>query len=153
MEYTLEHLANNAKELSHATGRFTGYYDGGKGKIDINYSSILTVLIQQTGRLCDAYASDLFIQWNAMFDRITDSEVLSKATSEGYTESFLFGIRDTGVDHTEWVLGNLKDYKQYGTYYYRDIYVVKVTVKNAYISFANDEFEGDIEMTLGKCSY
>ena len=30
---------------------------------DINTSGILTQLIQDAGRYCDSYASDLFIQW------------------------------------------------------------------------------------------
>ena len=52
---------------------------------DINYSSILTKLIQECGRLCEAWASDLFITWNSI------EQKLKEKTME--TSTYLFGIR------------------------------------------------------------
>ena len=40
----------------------TGSYNPLEGKWEINYSSILTRLIQEAGRWCEYYASDLFVQ-------------------------------------------------------------------------------------------
>lgn len=39
---------------------------------DINYSSILTKLIQECGRLCEFYASDLFITWNSIVQKLKE---------------------------------------------------------------------------------
>ena len=58
--------------------------------IDINYSSILTRLIQEAGRYCESYASDLFIYWKRI-DTQLDNESIEDQT-------LLFGFREFGVD-------------------------------------------------------
>ena len=41
----------------------TGSYNLLEGKWEINTSFILTRLIQEAGRWCESFASDLFVQW------------------------------------------------------------------------------------------
>ena len=45
------------------------------GKPSINLSSILTVLIQEAGRWCRSYASDLFIYWSSLQKQSPGSEL------------------------------------------------------------------------------
>ena len=61
-------------------------------KWELNYSDILTRLIQDAGRYCDNYASDLFIIWKYCVE-----EKLLSANLESYTVTF--GFYDTGVEH------------------------------------------------------
>lgn len=73
----------------------SGSYNRSENKWEINYSSILTRLIQEAGRWCEHYASDLFILWN----------VLNRKLEEGTmgTETFVFAMYDCGVHHhKEW---------------------------------------------------
>lgn len=42
------------------------------GKPSINLSSILTVLIQEAGRWCRSYASDLFIYWSSLQKQVDE---------------------------------------------------------------------------------
>ena len=88
---------------------------------EINYSSILTKLIQECGRLCESYASDLFITWN----RIVRN--LEEKTLETSVE--LFGIREMGVDHKEFVLSRYNNDGYLAMYKYRKIYRLDITVE------------------------
>lgn len=65
------------------------------GGIDINYSSILTRLIQEAGRYCESYASDLFLDWKKIDKQLDDESIES--------QSLLFGFRESGVDHAEFI--------------------------------------------------
>ena len=87
---------------------------------EINYSSILTKLIQECGRLCERYASDLFIDWQSIEDKLKDG------TME--TSVYLFGIREDGVDHAEFILSRYNN-DSYARYEYRKIYRLDVVVK------------------------
>lgn len=75
----------------------TGRFSSSSGRYEINYSGILTRLIQEAGRFCEAYASDLFIDWQTVEAFIND-------IGDGETGYFLFGFRQYGVDHTEFVI-------------------------------------------------
>ena len=87
---------------------------------DINYSSILTKLIQECGRLCEAWASDLFITWN-IIDR-----KLKEKTME--TSTYLFGIREMGIDHNEFILNRYENNGCFAMHEYRKIYRLDVVV-------------------------
>lgn len=89
---------------------------------DINYSSILTKLIQECGRLCEAWASDLFITWNSIEQKLKDK------TME--TSTYLFGIREMGVDHNDFVLIRYNNDGYRGRYEYRKIYRLDVVVND-----------------------
>lgn len=62
-----------------------------KGRWDINYSDILTQLIQSCGRYCQRYASDLFIDWQAIVEELGKGEPINA--------KYIFAIRTNGVDH------------------------------------------------------
>lgn len=93
----------------------------GRG-FDINYSSILTKLIQECGRLCEAWASDLFITWNSI------EQKLKEKTME--TSTYLFGIREMGVDHNDFILMRYNNDGYCAKYEYRKIYRLNVIVED-----------------------
>ena len=72
------------------------------GRYDINYSDILTFLIQKAGTICKHYASDLFISWESVMRELDHSEI--------ERDKFLFGFREMGVDHNTWVLSRYNNY-------------------------------------------
>lgn len=60
----------------------------------VNYSRILTILIQEAGRVCADYASDLFISWESLLDE-AEKKMKEKAD---FTLTTFFGFREQGVD-------------------------------------------------------
>ncbi len=68
-----------------------GYMKNAKQHQAINYSSILTKLIQDAGRLCDIYASDLFIYWQC---KIVEPLKKGELRSQIYT----IELRQNGVE-------------------------------------------------------
>ena len=108
------------------TGTWSRSIFGTEMEWNINYSSILTKLIQDAGRYCDAWASDLFIIWKYDVDNR-----LQNRDTQSFT--IKFGFRDTGVDHDD-SLDTEMEYKTVETnyknnhYYYRKIDTLTVTV-------------------------
>lgn len=102
---------------------------------DINYSDILTKLIQYADRYCERYASDLFIIWkynveNKLKDRNLESFTLR------------FGFRESGVDHEvsndsekTSITNNVKNC---GQYYYRKIATLEVEIDKENIKMTLD---------------
>ena len=105
----------------------TGSYNPLEGKWEINTSSILTRLIQEAGRWCESYASDLFVQWKYRIDQKLDNGTL-------YTDTFVFAFRDSGVDSEEWYENHKNEHN-----YYRAVWFLDVETN-----------EGKIKMTLHK---
>ncbi len=104
-----------------------GSYNTYERKWEINYSSILNRLIQEAGRWCEHFASDLFVLWKYNIDKKLDDGTLD-------TENFVFAFRQGGVD------GNSYYEKRKGEhYYYRSVWFLDVTV-----------IDGKIEMKLHK---
>ena len=99
---------------------------------EINYSSILTKLIQECGRLCESYASDLFVDWNGI------QQKLKEKTME--TSAYLFGIREMGVDHSEFVLSRYNN-NSHAYYEYRKIYRLDVIIEGDSIRMKLYEIE------------
>lgn len=88
---------------------------------EINYSSTLTHLIHYAGRYCECYASDLFLIWSSLLDRLENRE---------YTgEKLILGFRESGVDKNETVVKNYNA----NWYYYRKIVTIEIDVKNGVI--------------------
>ena len=73
-----------------------GYVSSCSGVYEVNYSSILTRLIQEAGRFCEQFASDLFIDWKSIEKQIDCADVLDLV--------FLFGFRQSGVDGNSFIL-------------------------------------------------
>ena len=92
-----------------------------------NYSSILTRLIQDTGRFCLHYASDLFILWDVATMFLGQISVWGGGQDE---VGFAFGIREDGVDDAGSVAQNLAKGLNY---YYRMIYVLETSRKDGTI--------------------
>jgi len=90
-------------------------------KSNINISSIWTKLIQEAGRWCKHYASDLF--WD--FKKI--DQKIENGTLE--TESYLFGFRECGVDHDSFIFSRYNN-QIYDTasFEYRAIWRLDITV-------------------------
>lgn len=99
----------------------------------INYSSILTRLIQECGRLCESYASDLFITWNGI------AQKLKEKTME--TSAYLFGIREMGVDHNEFILNRYNNDGCHAKHEYRKIYRLDIIVEDDLIRMELYEIE------------
>ena len=101
---------------------------------DINYSDILTELIQYAGRFCEYYASDLFIIWKCCVeDKLKDRDLES--------HSITFGFRKLGVDHdvstdTERIVvaKNLKK----NDYYYRKVAKLDIIIDGSNITMRLD---------------
>lgn len=96
-------------EIYNEDGQF-GIDPSGTSHVELNYSGILTRLIQEAGRWCRRYASDLFIDWRSIDKKLEDGTLESG--------TYLFGFREDGVDHTEFVLsrynrnhGSCKEYR------------------------------------------
>lgn len=104
-----------------------GFYNMLKHKWEINYSSILNRLIQEAGRWCEHYASDLFIQWKYRIDSKLDDGTLE-------SDTFVFAMYDNGVHHKEWWENRKSEYN-----YYRAVWFLDVETN-----------EGKIKMTLHK---
>ena len=95
-------------------------------RTNINWSDIQTILIKKAGLLCENYASDIIIDIDsikAILDNIRDltEPVISIA-----------GIRESGVDHDEFVLSQINSYESnhhtgYTKLYYRAILAVEIT--------------------------
>ena len=92
---------------------------------NLNYSSILTQLIQYAGRYCESYASDLFIIWKYNVEnKLKDPDL------ENYT--IWFGFREMGVDNDkstdEERIAVRKNMKE-NPYYYRKVAKLDVIVE------------------------
>ena len=109
-------------------GRFSVY----SGRYEINYSGILSTLIGEAGRFCEAFASDLFIDWSFVVDYI-------KNASENARMSYLFGFRQYGVDHAEYVLNRYNNEQGYAKHNYRSLWRLDVVTEGK-----------EIKMTLGR---
>lgn len=105
----------------------TGKYNPLERKWEINTSSILTRLIQEAGRWCEHFASDLFIQWKYEIDKKLDDGTLESGT-------FVFAMYKSGIHHKEWYENHKSEYN-----YYRAVWFLDVTTD-----------EGKIEMILHK---
>lgn len=94
LQYKDEQIAT-LRSIIAGTITETGSYNRLKDKWEINYSSILSRLIQEAGRWCEHFASDLFVQWKYEIDK-----ELNNGTLE--TNTFVFAFRNSGVDHKEY---------------------------------------------------
>lgn len=131
VEFEIRYRDEQIKDLKEGlagTKREKGAFCREKGNWRINYSSILSKLIQEAGRWCEHYASDLFILWSVIDRRLKDGTL--------GTESFVFAFRASGVD-SENAYKLHQDMNDRN--YYRAVWVLDVVVN-----------EDEIEMVLHK---
>lgn len=117
-DFEIDYRDEQIKDLKEAlagTKRQIGYFKPLKGKWEINYSSILTKLIQEAGRWCEYYASDLFITWHNIDKNLDDGTMK--------TEQFVFGFRNNGVDHKGWYELHKNDVGRYRAVWFLDVIV------------------------------
>ena len=103
----------------------TGSYNPLEGKWEITYSSILTRLIQESGRWCEHYASDLFILWKYNVEQKLDNGTLETGT-------LVFAMYDSGVHKNDY-------YNERKNGNYRAVWFLDIETN-----------EGKIKMTLHK---
>ena len=89
--------------------------------IDINYSDILSRLIQEAGRYCEHYASDLFITWSRIDQSLRDGSIESGVE--------MFGFREMGVDHTGFIFSRAENNHRTFEYEYRSIWKLEIEVE------------------------
>lgn len=102
---------------------------------DLNTSSILTRLIQEAGRWCKSYASDLLIDWISV-----DEAIRNNGLESG---SHLFGFRENGVDGERFILSRYNGNSPAPSLEYRAIWRLDITVDND-----TEDGRQDIEMAL-----
>ena len=88
---------------------------------EVNYSDILTKLIQEAGRWCERYASDLFIDWNIIENKRHDRNWQSG--------NYFFGFRKNGVDGLSFILNRLVENSEV----YRSVWMLKVEIENDFV--------------------
>lgn len=89
-------------------------------EMNVNLSSILTILIQEAGRWCISYASDLFIYWQSMLEKMSLEELKS--------DSMLFGFRERGIDNALSIFHKYERDRIVTSYEYRAIWRLDVAV-------------------------
>jgi hypothetical protein len=117
------------KDLVNGNVKANGYKwldNHGNIRWEINTSSILTKLIKIAGRLCDDYASDLFILWSCDID-----EPLKAGNMESQT--FVFAFYDSGI-HSGIHHKCLWDIYKDDDSYYREVWFLDVTINGDKIS-------------------
>lgn len=72
---------------------------------NINTCSVLTRIIQETGRFCERFASDMFITWQSV-EKLYNGR-MDIDCPETYYETF--AIRRNGVDGNTFLMCRLKD--------------------------------------------
>lgn len=128
LQQELEFKDMQIKELQDIiNGKITEKGSLQYGKWEINYSSILTKLIQEAGRWCKFFASDLFILWDLNIETPLKEKTIN-------TGAFVFAFRESGVDG----LGHYAYHKDEPNYY-RAVWFLDIIIE-----------EGKITMTLHK---
>lgn len=108
-----------------------------KGRLcsNINYSEILSRLINEAGQVCRSYSSDLFISWeNLLLD-------ISKTEEENAEIIRYFGFREFGVDHEAYVKTRLSAPDCYGDHPYYSIFKLTVSLKGDRIEMKLEQLE------------
>ena len=136
--YTLENFAMKTV-IEEATGNWSKDSFSSKECWNINYSSILTFLIQKAGKICKRYASDLFASWSSLEDEMKQDGL------EYNGGKYLFGFRESGVDHNVYVLSRLNNYgAERLEKDIKELYLLEVSIDKESLPWC------EIRMQLGK---
>lgn len=138
--YTLEDLTMESV-MKETTGEWSNDIFSGEKCWNINYSDILTFLIQKAGTICKNYASDLFISWISLENKM-------KQEGQEYAGGkYLFGFRESGVDHDNYVLSRLNNYgAERLKKDVQELYMLEISIKKSDVYYMGNE----IKMQLGK---
>lgn len=99
-----------------------GSFNRLKRSWEINYSSILTKLIQEAGRWCEYYASDLFIGWKYNIENKLEDGTIESGR-------YVFAIRDSGVDGKEWYENHKDEHNYYRAVWFLDVEIEDDKIK------------------------
>ena len=127
MAMYFEAFQNTGKEI-----KTEGYVY--QGKTEINMSSIYTKLIQEAGRYCDFYASDLLF----------DIDKIHKIIQSGESGTVYIGFRNSGVDGNEFI--SVREPSVIDSEYHA---IYRVEIKQT----EDDYYERKIIVTLNKVWY
>lgn len=104
------------------TGEVCDHPDNFNNPVSINISDITTFLIQNVGRYCDRYASDLLISHESLINTINNLNPDRK------TEYLWLGLRESGVDGIAYIIANIKNHSpEYIAAYYRKVFCIKIS--------------------------
>lgn len=114
-------------------------------KTNINMSNLYTKLIQEAGRFCDCYASDL----------IYDIDAIREAIDNHKSRKFYMGFRESGIDHNSFIEcrtpSEIRDYRviwkltlKFTEDDYYD-YKITATLCKVYYSHSEHEFKEVIQ--------
>ena len=122
-----EHLLDHLDRLQHETITAEGtvcteaVFGRNHSLWEINTSSILTKLIQEAGRWCENFASDLFIRWREI------QKGLETATVE--PGRYVFAFRENGVDGSADYMNYSDACGSYDSYsYYRAVWILDISI-------------------------
>ena len=123
---------DNADVSQSATGSINAPWskNGNSENVSINTSGILTELIQNAGRFCQSYASDLFIDWESIQGYLNK---LVYNNNNNTSELFIMGIRKNGIDGIRFTYSRAADFHKNDTSmydYYSKIYALRIDVDN-----------------------
>lgn len=113
-------MEETKKELAFTEGKYV-YKNSNpsEGKWEINYSNILTKLIQAAGSTCESYASDLFIDWPSVVTEINQNKAEEI--------NFLFGFRDSGIDYRSYTSQSSRRTLPLVAKEYKKVYLLNTT--------------------------
>ena len=137
--YTVDSFKIN--EYAYKPITASGYTFDASAPFSVNDSDILTRLIQEAGRFCEHYASDLFI------DYMSVREYIENTVGELHSEpaaTFLFGFRENCVDGNEYILSHYSNDGKNARYAYRSMWRLDITKSRG------EYGERKIEMVLGR---
>lgn len=111
-----------AKPLFSDTGEVYDNPYNFSNPVNINISDITTFLIQNVGRYCDRYASDLLISHESLINTINNLNPDRK------NEYLWLGLRESGVDGIAYIIASMKDHSpEYIAAYYRKVFCIKIS--------------------------
>ncbi|MCI9127425.1 MAG: hypothetical protein HFG28_09535 [Eubacterium sp.] len=132
-EYTLEDFTLESI-IEEATGGWENDIFSSKKCWNINYSDILTFLIQKAGTICKYHASDLFISWSSL------EKEMKEHGKEYAGGKYLFGFRESGVDHDTYILSRLNNYGVEGLAKdVEELYMLEISIKESDIYYMGNE--------------
>lgn len=97
---------------------------------NINITSILTKIIQDTGRFVETYASDVLYGISSIRTLCEKTYALE----DEIDEIFVFGLRRMGVDHGNFVMSRLyNDVTSFSSYLYPDRYYRRILAVRVHV--------------------
>ena len=96
----------------------TDYFAENGQRTNVNYSDIVTELVQAAGTLCEYYASDI----------IYDVKDLENCINNVREEVLFIGIRDSGCDSTNSIKCRLENSSTYGNNNYIRLYRLETSI-------------------------